>query len=283
MKCILSASCMTDMPAFYPKELIAEVEKRRANGMPHTLVLWTKHPGSLLREPLYSYLQEIRNSGVQLYGQITITGMGQLRMGVDVNGHPIIIEPNAPKWEDAVAELPNVIDLFGNPLRIRLRTDPLLRFMDATGAIHSNYEFMPKIIAATSPLGIKTYSFSFVEDKDDTAMGKGHTKVNRSFKKLGASILPPTLDERVSMKAWVDGLANQYGVKIYACSTPGFEKSSCICGSFLEQLHDSKMPVSHKECPTRPLCGCTESIDIGGWPPKKCYTGCLYCYANPQK
>ena len=274
---------MTDMPAFYPKELIAEVEKRRANGMPHTLVLWTKHPGSLLREPLYSYLQEIRNSGVQLYGQITITGMGQLPMGVDVNGNPIIIEPNAPKWEDAVAELPNVIDLFGNPLRIRLRTDPLLRLKDAAGAIHSNYEFMPKIIAVTSPLGIKTYSFSFVEDKDDTEIGKGHTKVNRSFKQLGATILPPTLDERGSMNAWVDGLANQYGVNISACSTPGFEKSSCICGSLLEQLHESKMPVSHKECQSRPLCGCTESIDIGGWPPKKCFTGCLYCYANPQK
>ena len=40
---ILSASCMTDMPTYYPNELIEEVEKRQAKGlMIHTLVLWTK-------------------------------------------------------------------------------------------------------------------------------------------------------------------------------------------------------------------------------------------------
>ena len=281
---ILSASCMTDMPTYYPNDLIAEVEKRRAKGLSiHTLVLWTKTPSSLLRSPLNDYLKELRGNGIQLYVQLTITGMGQLPMGVDLNGNPIVIEPHAPKWEDSVDELPKVIELVGSPLRIRLRIDPILRFQDAAGEIRSNLEYMPKIIEATVPLGIKTYSFSFVEDKNDKELAKGHLKVNRRFEKLGATILPPTLEERAGIKAWMDELSNQNSIQILSCATPGMEKSSCINGAWLEQLHDSHMPTSHKECPSRALCGCTEFIDLGGWPPKKCYTGCLYCYSNPHR
>lgn len=94
---ILSASCMTDMPAFYSQQLIEAVEARRTKGVQiHTLVIWTKHPSSLLNEPLNSYLRGFRNDGIQLYVQLTITGMGQLSMGVDYFGNPVIIEPHAP-------------------------------------------------------------------------------------------------------------------------------------------------------------------------------------------
>lgn len=262
------------MPRFYPNELIEEVEKRRDKGLLiHTLVLWTKHPKSLLAEPLNSYLKELRNDGIQLYLQLTITGMGQLPIGVDLNGYPIVMEPRVPKWEDSVNDLPEIIDLLGNPLRIRLRIDPILRFKDATGTVYSNLEYMPKIIASTAPMGIKTYNFSFVEDGM-------HDKVNRRFAKLGAAICPPNDEERERMKDWLGKLCNQYGICIYSCSVPGFPRSSCIDGVLLEQLHDSHMPTSHKPQLHRPLCGCTDSIDIGGWPPKKCFTGCQYCYAR---
>ena len=56
--------------------------------------------------------------------------------------------------------------------------------------------------------------------------------------------------------------------------------SKCIDGELLAKLHDKKYPTSLKQQKKRKLCGCTESIDLGGWPPKKCYTGCLYCYSN---
>lgn len=197
---VLSASRMTDMPKFYPNELIEEVEKRRSKGqLIHTLVMWTKHPKSLL-------------------------------------------------------------------------VDPIIRFKDTTGAVYSNADCMPKIIAATSPLGIKTYSFSFVESV--------YTKVIQRFSKIGATLMPPTDTERADFKAWIDQLSRQYGVGIFSCSVPGLPKSACIDGALLEQLHDSHMPVSKKQQNHRELCGCTDSIDIGGWPPKKCYTGCQYCYAR---
>lgn len=271
---VLSASRMTDMPKFYPKELIEEVENRRNKGMLiHTLVMWTKHPKSLLIDPLYSYLKALRSDGIQLYLQLTITGMGQQQMGVDMNGNPIVMEPRAPKWEDSVSDLPEIIDLLGNPLRVRLRVDPIIRFKDAMGTVYSNVDYMPTIIAATSPMGIKTYSFSFVESGV-------FAKVNRQFGKLGATIMPPNDAERADFKNWVNQLANQYGVGIYSCSVPGLPQSACIDGALLEQLHDTHMPVSKKLQKHRALCGCTDSIDIGGWPIKKCWTGCQYCFAR---
>ena len=55
---ILSASRMTDMPKFYPNELINEVQKRLDKNIDiHTLVLWSKHPNSLLVNPLNDYLK----------------------------------------------------------------------------------------------------------------------------------------------------------------------------------------------------------------------------------
>jgi hypothetical protein len=54
---VLSASRMTDMPKFYPNELINEVEARLKKGLNiHTLVLWSKHPDSLLNNQLKEYL-----------------------------------------------------------------------------------------------------------------------------------------------------------------------------------------------------------------------------------
>ena len=271
---VLSASRLTDMPKFYPNELIEEVEKRRNKGvLIHTLVLWTKHPNSLLVDPLTSYLKSLCDDGIQLYLQLTITGMGQQPMGVDSFGYPIVMEPRAPRWEESINSLPEIINLVRNPMRIRLRIDPILRFKDASGVMYSNLEYMPMIIAAAAPMGIKTYSFSFVEDGM-------HDKVNRRFTKLGATILPPNDEERAKMKKWLGNLCTQYGVGIFSCSVPGFPRSSCIDGALLEQLHDSHMPTSHKPQLHRPLCGCTDSIDIGGWPPKKCFTGCQYCYAR---
>ena len=74
---VLSASRMTDMPKFYPNELIEEVEKRLNKGIDiHTLVLWSKHPKSLISGSLYTYLLELKKRNIQLYYQCTITGMG---------------------------------------------------------------------------------------------------------------------------------------------------------------------------------------------------------------
>ena len=119
---ILSASRMTDMPKFYPNELINEVQKRLDKNVDiHTLVLWSKHPNSLLVNPLNDYLKLLIKKGIQLYFQCTITGMGNLSIGNKESGNEFIIEPAVPKPKIAIKDLQKVIDLLGDPLRVKLR------------------------------------------------------------------------------------------------------------------------------------------------------------------
>lgn len=271
---VLSASRMTDLPKYYPEELIAEVENRIKKGMQiHTIVLWTKHPQALLKTPLYSYLIQMKEQGVQLFLNCTITGLGKKVVGKCTGGEDLILEPNAPDVKEAIASLTRVIHLLGKPERIRLRIDPIVRIEDAVGDQFSNLKAMPLIIEKLHILGIKNYCFSFLEKG-------GHQKVDRRFQRLGVKILSPTEEERQRTAIWVKELEARFLVKIHSCCVPGFPETRCIDGQLLQELHDEHWEVDLSEPRSREKCGCTKSVDIGGWPPKKCYTGCQYCYAN---
>jgi len=271
---ILSASRMTDMPKFYPKDIILEVNKRIEKGLNiHTLVLWTKHPRSLLKEPLKSFLIELKKKGVQLSIQLTITGMGQKIIGKQKNGKNLIFEPNVPEYRDAIKTLPEIIELIEKPDRIRLRIDPIIRIRDYYNQIYSNLKYFPEIIERVKKYKIKNISFSFLEDN-------AHQKVNRRLDFLGCKIIAPNETEREKTKKWIKKIEKLNNITISACCVPGFEISKCIDGELLSKLHDKQLPADLKQPKKRKLCGCTSSIDIGGWPPKKCYSGCEYCYAN---
>lgn len=273
---ILSASRMTDMPGFYPGDIIKEVEKRISKGLKiHTLVLWTKFPRSLIANPLFDYLKYLKSKHIQLYIHLTISGMGGIITGISKNGSPVKIEPCTPDYKDSLSILQKVILLTGKPERIKLRIDPIVRLIDSSGNIYSNLATFPEIIEAASGLGIKDFVFSFLE----SGM---HKKVDRRFGKIGFIISPPDKFEREKTILWIRNLQVKYNVNIYACCVKGFPESRCIDGELLQQLHDYKLSVNLKQIHSRELCGCTQSIDIGGWPPKKCFSGCDYCYANPD-
>ena len=273
---ILSASRMTDMPKYYPNDLINEVQKRILKGDNiHTLVIWTKHPSSLFKNPLHDFLIDIKSQGIQLYIQLTITGLGGIPVGINNKGESLIIERNAPGYLDSLSLLPNLITLVGSPERIRLRIDPLIRISDAKNQRVSNLKYFPIIIEEAAKHGICIFSFSFLEKNM-------HKKVDARFKENGITNLPPNESERKKTAEWIVKLESKYNVKIYACSVPGLQVSKCIDGELLQRLHDNHFKTNLRQPFKRKLCGCTESIDIGGWPPKRCYTGCLYCYSNPE-
>lgn len=266
---------MTDMPAFYPIELIREVENRLAKNVKiHTLVLWTKHPASLLKDPLYAFLLKLKELNIQLYVQLTITGMGKKVVGFDDRDQPLILEPNVPEASEAFALLNKVIALVESPERIKLRIDPILRIKDFKGTLYSNLASLEPIIKECVKLNIAHYAFSFLE-KD------AYKKVNNRFTKRGFEICSSNLQERQQMQTYITGLEQKYNVSIKACCVSGFAESACIDALLLEKLNPETQKISHKQPHSRAQCGCTSSIDIGGWPPKKCYSGCLYCYASP--
>lgn len=272
---ILSASRMTDMPKFYPNELIEEVEKRLNKGINvHTLVLWSKHPKALISQKLYNYLIELKKRHIQLYYQCTITGMGGRIIGENKDKKPFILEPNVPNPYEAIRDLKKVIDLLGNPLRVKLRIDPIVRIKNKlTGKVFSNIVLAEEIIKETSKLGIKNYTFSFLENGI-------HDKVDRRFNKYDWRIMTPSIQEKEKVYIWFKEKANKYNVNFEACCVAGLKESRCIDGYLLNELHDMKKVADLKEPRKRKLCACTNSIDIGGWPPKKCHSGCKYCYAN---
>lgn len=271
---VLSASRMTDMPKFYHKELIKEVQVRIDKGMDiHTLVLWTKHPDALLKPELRDYLLKLKNMGTQIYLECTITGMGRMLIGEE---DPIIMEPNVPNCKKAIRDLVEVINLLESPLRIKLRIDPIIRLKHTkTGEVFTNLRYANYILKETSKLGIKEYVFSFVE----TGI---HQKVDNRFRKYDWKIVPPNIQEKKKVYDWLEAKAKIYDIQIKPCCVPGLEENRCIDGYRLQELHDDNKKVSLKEPRKRELCACTHSIDIGGWPPKRCYSGCKYCYANAE-
>ncbi|MFZ5644825.1 MAG: DUF1848 family protein [Bacillota bacterium] len=274
-KVVLTASRMTDMPKYYPEEIIKEVHKRLDRGIEiHTLVLLTKHPRSLLSDPLKGFLLNLQNNGIQISAQITITGVGGMVIGKKANGKPLILEPQAPSCKDSLKALPEVITLAGLPERIRIRFDPIVRLTDSEGNLFSNIKYLPLVVETASGFGIKDFSFSFLEKNT-------HKKVDQRFRMMGCTIIPPTTEEREKFKTWLKRLEEKNNVNIFACSVPGFEKTSCIDGQTLQKTHPDKEPADLSHARKRQLCGCTKSIDLGGWPPKKCFTGCDYCYAHP--
>lgn len=272
---IVSASRMTDMPAFYPENIIEETELRKRKGFTvHTIVLWTKHIRSLFKDPLFSYLSEQQKLGTQLYIQLTITGIGKEVFVSGVGNRKIYLEPGVPTPSDSVSCIGRLINLVKDPKRIRLRIDPLIRIKDANGMLFSNYDQTAEMIKILQAEKIQHLSYSFLEK--DT-----YRKIDNRFKNAGLEIMPPDVEERKILDSQFRILARDSGISISSCSVSGLPESACIDGRLLQQLHDRRWPLDLSQPRSRKLCGCTKSTDIGGWPPKICHSGCLYCYAHP--
>lgn len=265
---VFSASRIVDLAMWHPQALIDAYHAAVARGWdPHTLMIWTKFPAALLSEPLRSFLVDIQRQGVQVCLQLTITGMGATE-----------IEPGVPSWQEAIAQLPMVIELVGDPRRIKVRIDPQLRYADAAGVVHSNYDLFESIMAACAQLGIEDFATSFVENA-------GHRKVTARFEKAGFTLMAPDEAERLQVVDGMMACAAKYGVNLSACAVPGLPTGHCLDAVRLEELHPVHRSLVHEKKTRlgRPLCGCCFDLDLGGWPPKKCFSGCLYCYANPVR
>jgi len=266
---------MCDLPAWYPDELIAGVNRRLSMGQHiHTLVLWTKHPGRIVQPPLIGFITGLMNAGVQVYVHVSITGMGNRVCGTDVHGRSWKPEPRAPDMGDSLRMLPELVALVGNPGRVHLRFDPVVRFVDACGKEYSNNHCFDEVAPGAARAGIRVLTFSLLQPGV-------YRKVDRRFAKLGIGLKEFQPEEVQDI--WQDfrKRGEALGMDVRACCVEGLPPSSCIDGKYLAGLHDEGLQVSLLKPCSRPMCHCTQSVDIGGWPPRLCPTGCDYCYARP--
>jgi hypothetical protein len=253
---VISASRRTDLVGCFPEVLQERLREYPPDAV-HSLVIWTKTPrGILVEGPLREALRGYR----QIYVHLTITGMG--------GGE---FEPRIPSWDQTVKMVGPLTDLVQDPRRISWRFDPILE-AEAHGKAYSNFDLFPRLAAEIAPFGIKTCRVSWVSP---------YKKVAARLRRKGWRLLPLDRQRREEQAKELNRIAGQVGMEVEFCSMEGFPMSRCIDGGLLSRLHPDGLSCSRERARgQRPLCGCTQSLDIG-WYSLKCGHGCLYCYATP--
>lgn len=280
LKTVISASRRTDLVASFPGWLAACLRRRAAEAAGpaggvhrvdlapekvHTIVLWSKDFANLLRNA--HGLRDLLADYDQLYLHFTVTGLGGTS-----------IEPGVPPYREALAEIPGLAALAGDPLRVSLRFDPVVSWQDG-GEIRSNLGRFAEAADAAAENGIRDIRVSFAQ---------WYGKAVRRARARGFLFVDPPDEEKRARAAGLAAIAAERGLVLHACSqpllagVPGLRPSACIDGALLESLHPGREPASRrKDRGQRADCLCTESKDIGSYA-QACPHGCVYCYANPK-
>jgi hypothetical protein len=183
-----------------------------------------------------------------------------------------LLERNIPPPRSVMQLLPELIGLVGRPERIRLRFDPIVHLRMPDGCAYSNFGLFENIVAPAARLGIRDVTISWMDE---------YPKVVSHLKRKGIIPLSPAEDVKRRELGVLLDIAKRYAVRLHGCCEPVMERSRCIDGRLLSDLHPRGLSCSTKKAAgQRELCGCTESYDIGAY--RLCPHGCLYCYANPK-
>ena len=259
MKKVISASRRLDMVAGYPDQLAVSLREKCPPETVHTLVVWTKNPANLLR---HERLKHEVSRYKQLFIHLSVTGFGNTPL-----------EPNVPPPEDVFNQLPEIVALVGDARRIRFRFDPIIHVRHKNGPELTNVNLFSSIATPVATAGIRDISTSWMTL---------YPKVARRLAENSYQAIPISTARQQEEAKQLIKQAQILKLKLHFCSVPGFEKSSCIDGRLLTDLHpDGERCTWAKAAGQREFCGCTRSWDIGWY--YACPHGCLYCYANPAK
>ena len=247
------------MVAGDPDRLAALLMEKCPPEKVHSLVLWTKNAYHILR---HRNLQEQLKKYDQIYLHYSITGLGGS-----------FLEPKVPDTQTALSHLPELVRFVKDPLRIRIRFDPVVHLRQSDGTIIVNLKYFEHIAPVIAKNNIKDVSVSWVQI---------YGKVNNRLKQY--NITPVSVSNELWQEeaAWLQKTAELNHITLHGCCVPGWPRSRCIDGFLLNDLHPKGHVASTRRAKgQRADCGCTESWDIGWY--HACPHGCIYCYANPQK
>lgn len=310
---VISASRVTDIPAFYSKWFINRLKKGYCVWInPYNrkkiyvsfknckaIIFWTKNP-----ERLLPYLDELDKRNIHFYFQFTLNDY-------EKEG----LEPGVKSIEERIDIFKNLSTKIGKD-KVIWRFDPLL-----VTPITSPRDLLMKIWRIGNK--IKGYTsklvFSFVDVQEYKKVQSNLIKETNFFTKdtviscqLNQAQISELVDGLVKIRqAWRD---KGWDITLSTCaeeidlSQYGIEHNHCIDYELMEQLfnddkdfvyylHTGKLPQTvNKEdlfyCPVeipskkinlkdkgqREICGCMESKDIGMY--NTCGHLCVYCYAN---
>lgn len=257
-KNVISASRRIDMVGSAPDQLVEILSQKCPPESVHTLVIWTKNAENLVE---YKPLLETVKRYDQIFVHYTVTGMGGT-----------ILEPRVPPPEKCMAFLPRLIELTGDPRRIRFRFDPIVHLQSSHQTSYCNLPWFEQFAPEVHKLGITNISISWMSE-----YRKVISRLNRAGF-LAMKVTPELWQQEYNL---VMEIAAKYNFTLHGCCVSAMPRSRCIDGALLMALHPNKEPCSvQKAKGQRAECGCTESWDIGWY--FHCYHGCRYCYANPE-
>lgn len=274
MKRIISVSRRTDVPAFYGDWFMERVREGFAGvvhpfgGKRHLVslrpedvtcfVFWTKD-----LTPFVQRLDALDRLGYRFYFNYTVTGV------------PSVFESHVDKAA-ALRTLKQLSKRY-SPKYINWRFDPIVLSSICDGDFYlTEFERLASELEGL----VERCHFSFVMP---------YRKVDRNFRELeqalGVQVIQESEERRIELAGRLVSIAQSHGIQMYSCCGEYLigdrvHKAHCIDGSLIEQLFYPQ-GLAWTEKPTRPGCGCTESIDIGTY--DTCPHGCVYCYANANK
>ena len=274
MKRIISVSRRTDIPAFYGDWFMGRIREGFAGVVnpfggrryvvslkPQDVVcfmFWSKN-----FTPFLENLRILDGLGYKFYFNYTVTALpGVFESGLD--------------RQSSIEGFKQLSKMY-SPGHINWRFDPIILsdlcdrnfFLKAFEELACEFEGL-----------VERCIFSFVTE---------YGKVKRNFaqfeKTTGVKITRCSKSFKIELANELAAIAERHGMRMSCCCcdyliSDRIQKAHCIDRGVIEQLF---FPggLEHKEKPTRPHCGCTESTDIGTY--DTCPHGCIYCYANVNK
>ena len=258
MKKVISASRRIDMVGSAPDRFVEILEEKCPPENVHTLVIWTKNATNLFEyKPLLAKVKQYD----QLFIHYSVTGMGGT-----------FLEPGIEPTEKAMSRLNSLVDLVGDPRRIRFRFDPIVHLRLPNGENYCNLPMFEKFASQIAATGVRDVSISWMST---------YRKVISRLRKVGIEVVSFSHEQWQKELNWMQKIAADNDLRLHGCCVPGMERSRCIDGFLLNELHPYGEKCSTRKAKgQRTACGCTESWDIGWY--YECVHGCRYCYANPK-
>lgn len=256
---VLTVSRRTDLVRWYPDALCARLESQYPPERVHTVLIMTKHPSAVL-EPV---VRRVLAGYAQTVVHVTITGLG---------GTPV--EPGVPAAEAALVELPRLVELTGNPARVALRIDPLLSLGHGERE-YGNSHLVGGLAAAAVAAGVRRMIASVAQP---------YAKALRRCRTEGFELRPLSAVDRELLFRQAEAAVTAAGGELQWCCTAGAAASACVDAALLTSLHPSGLQARMDRAGgQRAACGCAHAVDLGWYASHPCYSGCLYCYANPRR
>ena len=281
---ILSASRVTDIPAFYMPWFLNRLKEGYSvrvnpyNGKRQCLsyekarivVFWSKNPA-----PLLSSIHTLEERGLGFYLHFTLNDYEQEGW-----------EPGLPSLKKRMQDFRDLSVHLGKE-RVIWRFDPLILspLLSISELARRIMSIGEELVSLTDRLVISFLDIS------------PYKSVIHRLKKGGSPLRAPTEEEEAEFIDLLSRLQCQWkdvnpSFSISLCAerdweSRGIEPARCIDGDLLKKLYpyDSALQdylkKARKDPSQRPLCRCIESRDIGAY--GTCRFACIYCYARSTR